>query len=105
MGMAADEFGGDGLNDAAKIKQASLFRHAGVKDDLQQQVAKLLAQIFGRAALDRVGDFIGLFDRERDDRSEGLLDVPRAPVHGIAQRRHNFDQAANVAGRLHGQGQ
>ncbi len=102
MRVAADELGGDRLDDAAEIKQPRLFRHAGVKDDLQQEVAKLLAQIFRRAALDRVGDLIGLFDGVRHDRSERLLDVPWAPVHGIAQGRHDLDQAANIAGRLHG---
>ena len=46
MRMTAHELGGDGFDDAAEIKQARLFRHAGVKDDLQQKVAELLAQIF-----------------------------------------------------------
>ena len=78
MGMTAHELGGDGFDDAAEIKQARLFRHAGVKDDLQQKVAKLLAQIFGLAALDRVGDLVSLLDGEWRDRGEGLLDVPRA---------------------------
>ena len=43
MRMPAHEFGGDGFDDATEIKQARLFRHAGVEDDLQQKVAKLLA--------------------------------------------------------------
>ena len=102
MGMAADELGGDGLDHAAEIEQARLFRHARVKDDLQQQVAKLLAQILGAAALDCVGDFVGLFDREGGDRGEGLLNVPGTAGDGIAQRGHDFDQAPDIARRLHG---
>src|ERR1700678_871110 len=105
MRVSAQELGGDGLDDAAEIKQARLFRHARVKDDLQQEVAKLLAQIFGPCALDRVGHFVGLFDGERGDRGEGLLDVPRAAGDGIAQRHHDVDEATNVAGGLHGQDQ
>ena len=105
MRMAADELGGDRLDHAAEIEHARLFRHAGVKDDLQQQVAEFLAQIFGRSALNCVGHFVGLFDRERGDRGEGLLDVPGTAGDGIAQRRHDFDEAANVARRLHGRGQ
>ena len=95
MGMTAHELGRDGLDDAAEIKQARLFRHAGVKDDLQQQVAEFLAQIFGCAALDRVGDFIGLFDRERSDRGEGLLDVPGAPASALT-RTENLQRRRTV---------
>jgi len=82
--MTANELGGDGLDDTAEIKQARLFRHAGVKDNLQQEVAKLVAQIFGCPTLDRVGDLISLFKSERRDGGEGLLDIPRAAVNGIA---------------------
>src|ERR1700735_4686705 len=105
MRMSAHELGGDGFDDAAEIKQAGLFRHAGMKDDLQQKIAKLLAQIFRPSALDRVGHLIGLFDGERGNRGEGLLDVPRATVNRITKRRHDVDETANVAGRLHGRGQ
>ena len=65
VGMAADELGGDRLDDAAEIEQPRLLRHAGVKDDLQQQIAELVAQIRDLAALDRVGDLIGFLDRDR----------------------------------------
>ena len=82
MGMTPHELGGDGFDDAAEIKQARLFRHAGVKDDLQQKVAKLLAQIFRFPTLNRVGDLVGLFNGEWRDRGEGLLDVPRAAAIG-----------------------
>src|ERR1700685_840426 len=101
MSMSAQEFACDGLDDAAEIKQARLFRHAGVKDDLQQKIAKLLAQVFGRSAVDRVGHFVGLLDGERGDRGEGLLDIPRAAVNRITKRRHDVDEATNVAGGLH----
>src|SRR6185312_14560653 len=100
MGMTADELGGYRLDHSLEIEQARLFRHAGVKDDLQQEVAEFLAQILRSAALDRVGHFVGLFDRERGDRGEGLLLIPGAATNGIAQRRHDLDQAADVAGRL-----
>ena len=105
MRVSAHEFSGDGFDDAAEIKQPCLLRHAGVKGDLQQKVAKLLAQIFRPSALDRVGHLIGLFDGERGDRGEGLLDVPRATVNRITKRRHDVDETADVAGRLHGRGQ
>src|SRR3984957_13780429 len=105
MRMSANELGGDGLDDTAEIKQARLFRHACVKDDLQQKVAEFLTQIFARTALDRVGHFVGFFDRERGARSEGLLDSPRAAVNRITEPRHNVDKATNVARGMHGRGQ
>ena len=45
------------------------------------------------AALDRVGDLIGFLDRVGRDRREILLAVPRAAAIGIAQPRHDGEQA------------
>ena len=87
MRMAADQLGGDRLDDAAEVEQAGLLGHAGMKDDLQQEVAELLAQILGVAALDGVGDLVGFFDRVGRDRGEGLLEVPgTAALAGRAAR-------------------
>ncbi len=41
--MTADKLGGDRLHHAAEIEHARFFRHPGVKDDLEQQVAKFFA--------------------------------------------------------------
>ena len=101
MGMAANELFGDRLHDAAEIELARLLGHPGVEDDLQQEIAELIAQVREVAALDRVPDFVGFFDRKGGDRREGLLDVPGAAATWIAQRRHDGQEFANVAGRLH----
>ena len=84
-----------------KAKSPSLLGHPGVVDDLQQQVAEFVAQIVEIAARDGVGHLVGFLDRVGRDRREILLDVPGAPGIGRAQRRHDLDQAGNVAGRLH----
>ena len=73
-----------------------------MENDLEQEVAELVAQILGVAALDRIGDLVGLLDRIGGDGGEALLEVPRAAAFGVAQRRHDLDQAADVARRLHG---
>ena len=78
MRMTADQFGRDRLDHAAEIEQPCLLGHPRMEHDLQQQVAELLAQIVRIAALDRVGDFVGLFKRVGSDGREGLLEVPRA---------------------------
>src|ERR1700722_7245561 len=105
MRMSATELGGDALDDTAEIKQARLFRHASVKDDLQQKVAEFLTQIFARTAFDRVGYFVGFFDCERAVPREGFRDPPRAAVNRITERRHDVDKATNVARGMHGRGQ
>jgi len=57
---------------------ALLLGNAGVEDDLEQEIAELLAH--GRAAtgLDRLEDFVGFLDEKWFERSRGLLTIPRA---------------------------
>ena len=76
----------------AEVEGAWLLRHAGVKDDLQQEVAELVAQVVEIAARDGVGDLVGFLDRVGRDGREILLEVPRAAGSGRAQRRHDLDQ-------------
>ena len=78
MRMAADHLVGDRLDDVAESEFAGLLRHLRVIDDLQQQVAELLAQIVQVAARDRVGDLVGFLDRVGRDGRKVLLDVPGA---------------------------
>src|SRR3546814_2146535 len=68
----------------------------GVKDDLEQQVAKLVADRRGIAAGDRVRDLIGFLDRIGRDRREILRQIPFAAAVGIAQLSHDREQT--VAG-------
>ena len=72
-----------------------------MKNDLQQEVAELLAQISEIAARDGVGDLVGFLDRIRGDSSEVLLEIPRTAGPRRAQRRHDFKKTGNVAGRAH----
>jgi len=71
--MAPDHLSRDRLDDVAKCKGVLLFRHPGVKHDLQQEVAELIAQIVEVATRDRVGDFIGFLDGVGRDRRKILL--------------------------------
>src|SRR5690606_29806637 len=67
-----------------------------------QQVAQFLAKIGKILALDRVGDLIGFLDRIMPDRAKVLLQVPGATAIRVSKRRHDVDEARNVAGWLHG---
>jgi hypothetical protein len=63
-----------------------------LKDDLQQQVTQLLAQIGRVAAIDRVDHFVRLFDHVIAQARQRLLAVPRAPV-GRQQALHDRHEA------------
>ena len=58
-----------------------------MEHDLEQQVAEFVAQPRRLAALDRVGDLVGLLDRVRRDAGEILREVPRAAALRVAQAR------------------
>ncbi len=70
-----------------------------MEDDLEQQVAELLAQVGMVAAVDGVGDLIRLFDRVGRDAGEILGQIPVAAALRIAQGAHDRDEA-----RQRGQG-
>ena len=96
--MAPHQLFGDRLDHVAELEQAGFLGHAGVKHDLQQQVAKLVAQIVEIAPLDRVRDLVGFLDGVGRDGGEVLLQIPRASGAGRSQRRHDLDQADDIAG-------
>lgn len=75
-------------------------RHLGVKDDLQQQIAKLGAQLAVVARIDRLGDFVRLLDQVLLDRGVRLLAVPRTTARG-AQPVHDAQQLAERFLRRH----
>ena len=102
MRMPADELSRDGLDHVAEREGALLLGHAGMEDDLEQQVAELVPQIREIAALDGVGDLVGFLDGVGRDRREILLQIPGAAGPGRAQGRHDLEEPCDVCGRLHG---
>jgi hypothetical protein len=101
MRMAAQELFRNGLDHAAEIERALLLGHAGMEHDLEQEVAEFLAQVVKIAAGNRVGDFVGLFQRIGRDGREILLEIPRAPCVRGTQRRHDLEKSGNVPRRFH----
>ena len=77
MRMAADQLFGDRLHHIGKRERALFLGHAGMEDDLQQQVAKLVLQVVEVPAADRVGHLEGFLDRVGRDGREVLFEVPR----------------------------
>ena len=103
MRVPADEFCGDRLDHVAEIEGAELFGHAGVEDHLEEEIAQFILEIGQIVTRDGIGDLIGLFERVRRDGREILLEIPRTAGLGRAQRRHDREQAADIAGRGHHQ--
>ena len=90
------------LDHVAEIEGALFLGHAGVEDDLEQQIAEFVLEIVQVAARDGVGHLIGFLERIGRDGAEVLFEVPGAAGAGRAQRGHDLDQPGNIAGRLHG---
>ena len=101
MRMPADHLGRDRLDHIAERKGVLLFRHAGMKHHLQQQVAEFVAQITEIAPRDGVGDLIGLLDGVGRDGRKILFEIPRTAAAGRPQLRHDVEQTGDIAGRGH----
>jgi hypothetical protein len=84
--VAAHHLVVDRLGDRGEVERALFLGHARVEHHLQQQVAEFLLQVGEVAALDRVGDLVGLLDGVGGDGGEGLLQVPRAAAVGERSR-------------------
>ena len=95
--MPARHLVADRRHHVAERERALFLRHPRVEHHLQQQVAELVLQIRQIATVDRIGDFVGFLDGVRRDGCKGLLEIPRATRHRIAQRRHDAEQVADVA--------
>ena len=91
--MTADHLVVDRPGDVGEVEGGDLLGHLGVEDDLQEQIAQFVAKIAKIAALDRVGDLIGLLDGVGGDGGEGLLAVPGAAAVRGPQAGHDLDEA------------
>src|SRR4030081_151492 len=101
MGMAPDELFAQRLHYIGEVERALLLGHTGMKNDLKEKVAKLLAQIYEIAACDGVGDLVGLLNRIGCNGREILVGVPRTARPRRSEPRHDLKKMGNVAGRAH----
>ena len=76
--VPANELLVHGARDVVEIALPLLLEQQREEEDLEEQVAELVAQLRGLVGERRVRDLVGLFDRVRDDRACGLLAIPRA---------------------------
>src|SRR3546814_14044806 len=91
--MAAFHLVADRVGDIVEPEQAIVGRYLAMEYDLEQQIAKLIADRSGVAAGDRVGNLIGFFDGIGRDGREILREIPFATPDGIAQLAPDAEQA------------
>ena len=80
------------------VERSLLARQLGHEDGLQEEVADLFEERAAVAAVDRVDDFVRLFDDERLERLQRLFAVPRAAV-GASQGGHELHEIVEGAWR------
>ncbi len=80
MGVAPDDLRGDRGLDVGQVEDALFRGELGMEDDLEPQVAELIREGWGRAALEGVVDLVGLLEQMVPERLVGLLAIPRAAV-------------------------
>ena len=90
--MAAHHLVTDRFNDIVEIEVSSFSCHLCVEDDLHQQVAQLVTQILQVMTLNRVHDFIGLFNRVGRNGFIILLHIPRTTAIRISQIIHDLQK-------------
>jgi hypothetical protein len=93
--MAEDELVAKGVADVGNVKFLLLFANLGIEDDVEQDVAKLLLEVFVVARDDGGTEFVGFFDGVGAERFVGLLAVPRTL---LAQLVEDVEQSPE---RLH----
>ena len=97
--MAANHLLGDAARDRVEVEAAVLARHLRVEDDLEQQVAELVAERRPVPLTDRLGHLVGFLDGVRRNRLEALFEVPRAAAGRVAQLRHHVEQLIDAGGQ------
>ena len=82
--MAPHQLVGDGACDVGEPERARLGGDLGVEDDLQEQVAELVAQRCRVAAVDRLEHLVRLLDHVGPQALVCLLAIPRAAARARA---------------------
>jgi hypothetical protein len=80
VGMAANHFVVDALDDVSNIELAGFTGHQGVKDNLQKKVAQFSREIGGSAGIEGVENLIGFLDEKGAQSLGSLLAIPRTAV-------------------------
>ncbi len=90
--MALDHLLRDAARHVLEAKPAPLGSERREKEDLEEQVAELVPERLGIAAVDRFERFVTFLEKKRPDGLRRLLLVPRAlPPQALDERREALE--------------
>jgi hypothetical protein len=87
----------DPARDVVHVPRAFVGRHLRVEDDLQQDVAELLAQAIAVVRVDRVEHLVGLLEEVAREARVVLLEVPGTPARAAEPRHHPHEIQQSLA--------
>ena len=90
--MAVDQLGRKPVENIVNGKRGLFFRHLGIEEHLQQQIAEFPGEFGPVAIIDGFQNFVGFFQGVGLDGIEGLFAIPGAAARG-AQTLHDGDRA------------
>ena len=79
------------VDDAVDVEAPLFLCQAGIEHHLEEQVAQFIFQSVEIARVNRVNDFVGLFEQQPLEGIVVLLAVPRAAV-GSSEMRHQINK-------------
>ncbi|CKP62707.1 Uncharacterised protein [Mycobacterium tuberculosis] len=82
---------GDVVDGERRLRR--ILSDPGVKEDLQQEITKLFAQLVNTAAADRVQQLVGLLQQVSAQRVVSLLTFPRSGGAQLVHHRDGVDES------------
>ena len=104
MRVSRLHLGDERVGDVVHVERTAFFRENGVKQDLQQKVAELLAEFGVVAASNGVVDLVGLLDQIGSKGLVRLRGVPVATGAKVAHQRQRIFKRRFHLHSLHGSG-
>ncbi len=92
MRMTIDQLAGEPIENVIDGKRRLLFRHLGVEQNLQQEIAQFAREFGPVAVFDGFQDLVCLFQCVGLDGIKGLFAIPGTPAGGT-QAFHDSDGA------------
>ena len=100
MRVSPDELVYQRVDDMREVEQPALLTHLCIKNHLEEQISKLLCEVWVIAVLYCFHQFIGLLQGRRDDGGKILLQVPGTALVRVTQSLHDPQQIRDAVARL-----
>ena len=94
--MPAQQFANNFIGNLSEAEITGFLRQLTVKNHLKQNIAEFLPDLIRVARLNRVDQFIALFECVRRNRLVALLEIPGAAVLRVPETTHQGSQIIQV---------